>query len=227
MAFVGVRLRGESAGTSATGNWSQMSQGPACPGEPFLGKGGFGDPLLCVPSLSTGMWSRDRKEPFLSPLHIPRVTVQAIARRSHWDAAPFPPGCPGTALPLSREIGILWAELDFCGLLVLQWGTSKLWSRAQEGLAQSRAAGLTAPTHALGHCGCSAVEGPVLVSPLAQGHHTPPPLCLGHRPCPAALPQLPGKAPSRAGPGKKKLCTDRKISYLKRLLYCSGRWGRV
>lgn len=127
---MGVRQRGASAGWSATGNWSQMSQGPARPGEPFLGKGGFEDPLLCVPLPSTWMWSRDREEPSLPPLHISKITVQAIARRSHWDAAPFPPGCPGIAAPLSRETGILWAESP--GVLVPQWGKAKLWSPAQE-----------------------------------------------------------------------------------------------
>lgn len=136
MACVDARWRGESAGWSATGNWSQMSQGPACPGEPSLGKGGFGDPGLCVPSPSTGTWSRDRKEPSLPPLHISKIAVQAIARRSRWDAAPFPPGCPGTASHLSRDIGILWAESP--GVLVLQQGTSKLWSPAQAAVAEQQ-----------------------------------------------------------------------------------------
>lgn len=183
-----------------------MSQGPACPGEPCLGKGSFGDPLLCVPSPSTGTGCGVREEPSQPHLHISKITVQAISRRSHWDAAPFPPGCPGTAALLSREMGILWVGSAVGDLKAL---VTCLGSPGTQQSSRAHCTQVLLDTMATG-----LYEGTMLISsPSAQGQHTPPPQDTE----PALLlPQLPGKAPSTAGPGRKKICTDRKISCLER-----------
>lgn len=75
---------------------ARRAEGQRVPENPSQGRGAAGALRSACPHPALGRGGDGREEPSPPPLHSPGITVQVIARRSLWDAAPFLPGCLGT-----------------------------------------------------------------------------------------------------------------------------------